>query len=583
MAEESRSEDVRGLFAILAGSASVGKEAFQMLLHDLLRTKVDVFRVLAYSVLTLLFQAASLILIFSYIAALESHQPITLASFEYMPTASLTELIISGLIAAVLVFLSALIALYARRVTVLAGLKYYRRCLKRAVIEIRTLAVHEPDAFSRLPISTFRGTLSGDVRYASAAYTQLISSFLPIITLLAAIAALFVLAVELGLVTLISLLIFLPVYALLFRSGQSLQEDLRDAARDNARDKTDLLEVVLQDAASNVPNNPEWLNARVGMGITARFLKLLGRRQQLSDYATVVANLGIALATAGFIVYVGYSMDSGGAMIANVAIVLLLFRYMLSAFNTIISRITNLYAMLPLFARLHALQELTSYLAQRVTQSPEHGQALWPEQGLAILYTKRETDISLLADVFGNAMLDDGDLVLLGPAQAMLDMALRVGEGSLLDVDTYLSEVPGAEGREQDVRRFYELLENDPDREDVRTIPREVAVLIAYARLQESVQLILIREDDLANLQPVEREWLLDSLGSRLLILVAKNGHVRQLSYPLKAAVIDTQQGLTAVQPAANRTELDSLLARVREKPTLLNPGAEMDPDEEFS
>jgi len=300
MSDLQESGRIRGLFAVLAGTQrSAGKETLLLPVRDLWQGKRDLISVLGYSVLNLFFQAASLVLIFSYVAALESKQAIRFAGYEYTPTASAIELVVSGGLAASLIFLSALISLQARRVTVRAGLDYYRFCLKRAVSEVRNLAVRAPASFSRLPITAFRATLSGDVRYASAAYTQLISSVLPAITLFGAMILLFILEAGLGLITVISLLVFLPVYTVLFRRGQTLQEDLREAARENARDKNAILEMALQDAATIAPRDLNWLESWMNEGITTHYLGLLGRRQKLSDYAAVVANLGIALATAG--------------------------------------------------------------------------------------------------------------------------------------------------------------------------------------------------------------------------------------------------------------------------------------------
>ena len=524
-----RHEQIETLLAIIAGESRINRALLVLLLRDMF---VRRFRtsalVVAMSIGNVIIQASSIGLIFVYISLLETGQSVDVAGWSLFFTGTSIELISAAVAAGILVFASALMAYLARRVIVAEGIQYYRDNVAAASHALQRLRESSELEQRQPPDHVLRSIFAGDIRYASAGYTLILSALLPLFTLITAFSALLYMMPILGSIIVLALLGLSPLYLRVFEHGHDIQVELRQRARENAADKASLVNAITRNPIHRW-NKDEDTRRWLRHGPTEEFLDVLAKRQRLSDSASVAAHLGMSAAIAGFIFYIGQQIAAGGDPIAGIATLLLVFRYMLSAFNGLVTQGANLHAMLPLFVRLLAFRRLGELVRsiECTPLSPCPAPPTTPSH--VAVFTPRHIGQAEARRLAQRLWTEDEEpytaLVSseLTPYYWDWSQDLTAGSWELPhDGQTFSDRFPAWRSRE---REYENLVRRPPHaRFSVADLKRISKGLRLFFTLQTSLArrapIVVIQADDLDGTRPMERRWIEEQLASRKAIYV---------------------------------------------------------------
>jgi hypothetical protein len=554
---------------VLCEKGRVPSAVLLILVRDILIGWRSSLLIAAVSVAQVFLQAASVGAVFLYVAALEQGSELSVFGATFKPDADLVELSIATLVTATLFIMSAAVAYVVRSVIVAKGLEYYKRCFTEGTRALVALSKSPDIDMTQVPMQVIRRTLVADARYCAAAYTQFTSGFLPLLTVLVAATALLYFSTTLMLIAIVGLGIFAPIYLRLFTHGHDVQVDMVEIARENAKDKANLASAVTNDLLRDW-SDPKALSTWMEMGVTEEFLKRLGRRQKLTEVSGIISNFGIGLAMAGFVFYVGQLISQGGAVVASLASVIIVFRYLVTSFNSIINKVTNLHATLPLFGRLMALREL----ARRTGSAAETDEGQRPAADLSLLVSPSDPWIGFVFKA-AKALYPDVAPGKIGTVTTELfphrwdgDTDLTVGSWTLSD--SYENTFPPNPARAAEYEALRETLKGGQIATDsYKGVSRALRLLLAIRGWADRAPHVLFfKESDFVLLNADEQRWLNELFPETAFCIVAMSLTAQNDNLDPQRIFVDSDAGFLPV-PSGNFEEMKAFVAdRLRSEVT---------------
>ncbi|MBX3575937.1 MAG: hypothetical protein KF723_01920 [Rhizobiaceae bacterium] len=529
--------------------------------------------VIAISIVSVVAKGIAAGLIFVYISSLERGAPIALYGYKYHPTGAFSELIVASLVAGVMVLFSSVVDYFVRYVVTTVSMRYVKDQVRVASDILARIPRYERWERLNPGEGALKSIFIGDVRYAAAAYSSLLATVLPALTFAFSLGAIFYLSPALGMIAAVGLFGLAPLYYRLFDYGHDLQSRLRDSGRDHSLDQAALV--------TSIMRNPihEWgkgddVELWMSQNATVEYLRLLALRQSLAERSSLVAAGGVALATAGFVFYVGEQVAQSGTSFAGLATLMLVLRYLVTSFNGIVSRVTGIHAMMPLFGRYMALRSAFELLekggVERVdpSSSPDGFEtAKWRR---LVIYSSRDVsrgDVDRLARRFDpEAKADQVAFVnsQLSPYRWDWTHDLTGGLWDLpTSVESFVETFPAFSSRQKDFAALLEAMKAEPmSLKALKLVPRTLKLVFALkAQIHLRKTLFVLRGEDWDALNVPDRLGVLGLLGeNRVIVLYSK--FTRAVELPLTDGVyLDTKEG---VERLADSVLTDQQITYVR-------------------